>query len=321
MGHDNRALITGISGQDGAYLASFLCSKGYRVFGTSRHADPDLKNLIHLKIRDKVQIHTLDLTRAQDTESVLRDIKPDEIYHLAGQSSVGKSFELPGQTFTSNAITTLNILEGARKLSPDTRVFLAGSAECFGECPVPAREDSPFNPLSPYAAAKASSFWLASTYRKAYNLYFCTGILFNHESPLRPPGFVTSKIVSTAAKIAAGYPETLKLGNIDIIRDWGWAPEYVQAMWLMLNQEEPMDLILATGESHSLRDFTKAVFHNLGLDWKDHVKTSPGLLRPADILVSRADPSRAKKILGWEAEYKMNDVARLLVSGLFDNVG
>ncbi len=308
-----KALITGITGQDGPYLARLLLEKGYRVAGVSRRMDSAGGNLDRLHITNKVQRLFLDVTDSAATRRVLQELRPHEIYHLAGQSSVGKSFQDPGTTFDSIALSTRNLLETVREHLPGTRVFCAGSCECFGEASVPAREDTPFRPSSPYAAAKAAAFWLASTYRMAYKLFLCTGILFNHESPLRPEGFVTRKIIDTARRIASGSGEKLALGNTGIVRDWGWAPEYVEAMWLMLQQDKPGDFVLATGESRSLTDFVASTFSHLGLDWKDHVTTDPHLMRPTDIMVSRGDPSRAREILGWKAQYKMDDVARMLV--------
>ncbi len=311
-----KAFITGIAGQDGSYLARLLLQKGYQVAGASRHGDMAAGNLDRLHIAHRVQWMALDVTDSAATRRVLEEVSPHEIYHLAGQSSVGRSFQDPGATFDSIALGTRNILEVVRESLPRAKVFSAGSCECFGEAPVPAREDTPFRPSSPYAAAKAAAFWLASTYRMAYKLFLCTGILFNHESPLRPEGFVTRKIIDTARRIAAGSQEKLALGNTGIVRDWGWAPEYVEAMWRMLQQDKPQDFVLATGESRSLTDFVASAFSHVGLDWKDHVTTDPHLMRPTDIMVSRGDPSRAREVLGWEARYRMEDVARMLIQDL-----
>jgi len=308
------ALIFGVSGQDGAYLASFLLEKGYRVFGASRDAQlSSFANLRTLGIRDRVQ--TLSANPA-DFRSVLDAIakaEPNEIYNLAGQSSVGLSFEQPMDTFASIGIANLTLLEAIRFLGGNIRYYNAGSSECFGNTPDPATEETPFRPRSPYAVSKAAAFWQVANYREAYGLFACSGILFNHESPLRPERFVTQKIVRAACRIAAKVKETLILGNMDIARDWGWAPEYVEAMWRMLQQEEAQDYIIATGQTHTLREFTAAVFHCCGLDWEEHVQQNQSLMRPADIAISGANPEKAARILNWRAKHVMEDVARLLV--------
>jgi GDPmannose 4,6-dehydratase len=245
---------------------------------------------------------------------VLNNIQPDEIYNLAGQSSVGLSFDQPVETFESISIATLNLLEVIRFLGLPIKLYNASSSECFGNTDgKPATEDTPFKPRSPYAVAKAAAFWQLANYREAYNIFACSGILFNHESPLRPERFVTRKIVRTACRIARGKPEKLNLGNIDIQRDWGWAQEYVEAMWLMLQQQDPDDYIVATGETYSLANFIGAVFSYLNLDWQEHVRQKQSLLRPTDIMTSRANPAKAQKKLNWKANYKMHDVAKMLV--------
>jgi GDPmannose 4,6-dehydratase len=227
--------------------------------------------------------------------------QPDEVYFLAGQSSVGLSFEQPAETIQSFTLGTLNVLEACRMIDKPIRQYHAGSSECFGDTGgVPATEKTPFNPRSPYAVAKASAYWLVNNYREAYGLYACTGILFNHESPLRPHRFVTQKIIQAAKRIAAGSSEVLELGRLDIVRDWGWAPDYVEAMWLMLQQDKPEDYLIATGESYALEDFVYASFNNVALNWKDHVRQSGQLYRPTDIGISCADPSKAQKGLGWK---------------------
>ncbi len=278
---DRSALICGVNGQDGAYLAQLLLGKGYRVWGTSRDAlGSSFGNLKRLGIREHVQ--TLSLL-PEDFRSVLvalRRSRPDEVYYLAGQSSVGLSFEQPAETIQSIALGTLNLLEACRMVDHPVRLYHAGSSECFGDTGgEPANETTPFHPRSPYAVAKASAYWLVNNYREAYGLWACTGILFNHESPLRPERFVTQKIVSTAKRIAQGSGETLELGRIDIARDWGWAPEYVDAMWRMLQQPEPLDFVIATGETHTLQDFVAEAFRVLGLDWRAHVRRNEQFLR------------------------------------------
>ncbi len=310
------ALILGVSGQDGAYLASFLLNKGYTVVGTSRDAQMStLGNLRYLGIRDDIRVESVSLIDFRSVLQILKMVNPDEIYSLAGQSSVGLSFDQPVETFESISLGTLNLLEAIRFLELDVRFYHAGSSECFGNTDgLPATEETPFRPRSPYAAAKSAAFWQVANYREAYSIFACSGILFNHESPLRPERFVTQKIVSTACRIAAGSGETLHLGNITVCRDWGWAPEYVEAMWKMLQQEKADDFIVATGSTYSLQDFVAKVFESVGLDWKDHVKQNPDLLRPTDILESHARPDKAAELLGWKARYTMPDVAQMMVT-------
>jgi GDPmannose 4,6-dehydratase len=310
------ALICGASGQDGAYLAQLLLDKGYRVVGTSRDAATcPFDNLAALGLRERVECLSMAMNDRRGIEQVLAAVRPQEIYNLAGQSSVGLSFEQPVETFDGVAVGCLNLLETVRRLDCGMRVFNAGSADCFGETgTLPADETTPLRPRSPYAVAKAAALWEVATYREAYGLFACTGILFNHESPLRPARFVTQKIVQAACRIAAGSPETLMLGNIDIERDWGWAPEYVEAMWRMLQADHAADYVLATGSSHPLSAFVEAVFDALGLRWQDHVRSDPALLRPTDIRRSRANPARALEALGWRAVRGMRDVARDMVA-------
>lgn len=310
------ALICGISGQDGAYLAQFLLGKGYRVVGTSRDAQiSGFRNLARLAIRDQVEVASMALNDFRSVLQVLARFQPDEIYNLAGQSSVGLSFEQPVETLESISIGTLNLLEGIRFLDRDMRLYNAGSSECFGDTgDNPASEQTPFRPRSPYAAAKAAAFWQVANYREAYGLYACSGILFNHESPLRPERFVTQKIVCTACRIAAGSDERLSLGRLDIERDWGFAPEYVKAMWSMLGQPHPDDLVIATGQTCSLQSFVAESFAALDLDWREHVDIDPALMRPTDITVSKADPSKAYEKLGWKAQTGMSGVVRIMVA-------
>ena len=312
------ALICGISGQDGSYLAQLLLSKGYLVWGTSRDAQGSaFDNLRSLGMLEKVKLLSMV---PEDFRSVFMAIKtsePDEVYFLAGQSSVGLSFEQPAETIQSVVIGTLNMLEACRMVDGKIRVYHAGSSECFGDTQgQPANENTPFNPRSPYAVDKASAFWLVNNYREAYNLYACTGILFNHESPLRPARFVTQKIISAAKRIASGSGETLTLGRMDISRDWGWAPEYVEAMWLMLQQDYPEDFVIATGETYSLTDFVHLAFSAFDLDWRDHVFQSEELFRPTDLLVGCADPRKVKQKLGWQASMHMPQVIEKMAQGL-----
>ncbi len=313
--HTKTAMICGISGQDGAYLAQLLLGKGYRVIGTSRDAQmSSFRNLVQLDIRNQVEVTSMALNDFRSVLQALAHFSPTEIYNLAGQSSVGLSFEQPVETLDSISVGTLNLLEGIRFLEGKARLYNAGSSECFGETNgEAANETTPFRPRSPYAVAKAAAFWEVANYREAYGLYACSGILFNHESPLRPERFVTQKIVRSACRIAAGSGEQLKLGNLEVQRDWGWAPEYVEAMWLMLQQPSPDDYVIATGESNPLKDFVVEAFNQAGLDWLDHVISDPTLLRPTELMVGRANPAKALNQLGWAARSKMRDVARLMV--------
>jgi GDPmannose 4,6-dehydratase len=310
-----KALICGVSGQDGAYLSRFLLGKGYEVHGTARDAQmASFSNLVKLGIRDQIKFHSMALNDFRSVLQVLANVQPDEIYNLAGQSSVGLSFDQPVETLESISVGTLNLLEAIRFMKSPARLYNAGSSECFGNTGgQPADENTPFRPRSPYAVAKATAFWEIANYREAYNLYAATGILFNHESPLRPERFVTQKIVRSACRIANGAHEKLRLGNIEIARDWGWSPEYVEAMWLILQQAKADDFVIATGETNRLEDFVAEVFKCVGLDWHDHVESDPSLLRPSEIMVSRANPEKSVIKLGWQAKYRMKDVARMMV--------
>jgi len=314
--NNRKALISGISGQDGAYLARLLLEKGYQVFGTARDAQmATFHNLEKLGIRQQVTLLSMALNDFRSVLQTLSRAKPDEVYNLAGQSSVGLSFEQPVETLESISIGTLNLLEAIRFLQQPIRLYSAGSSECFGDTGgAPADETTPFRPRSPYAVAKSAAHWEVANYREAYNLFACTGILFNHESPLRPERFVTRKIISAACRIAAGSNEKLQLGNISIARDWGLASEYVDAMWRMLQQDLPGDYVIATGETNTLEDFVTETFAQLGLDRQEHVRTDPSLLRPSEIMVSRGNPGKAAKELGWRAEHRMRDVVRIMIA-------
>ena len=310
-----QALICGVSGQDGAYLAQLLLDKGYKVCGTSRDAQiSSFHNLTRLGIRDRVQFASMSLTDFRSVLQVLTKVKPDEIYNLAGQSSVGLSFDQPVETLESIATGTLNLLEAIRFMSSPIKFYNASSGECFGDTgDTPADETSPFRPRSPYAVAKAAAFWEVANYREAYGLFACSGILFNHESPLRPTRFVTQKIIAAARRIAGGDMEPLKLGNLAVKRDWGWAPEYVEAMYLMLQQEQPDDFVISTGQSHTLEDFVAKAFTAVGLDWRSHVEIDRSLFRPTDLAGGLGDPSKAKAKLGWQARYQMPDVVKMMI--------
>ena len=310
------ALICGVGGQDGSYLAKFLLGKGYTVWGSSRDAQgANFNNLKLLGIDSQVKTITI---QPEDFKSVfigLKKTSPDEVYYLAGQSSVGLSFELPAETIQSSVIGTLNLLEACKLLDKPARFYHAGSSESFGNTHgLAATEKTPFIPQSPYALAKASAFWIVNNYRDAYGIFACTGILFNHESPLRPRRFVTQKIIQGAKRIKAGSNEKLILGSLDISRDWGWAPEYVEAMWLMLQQQKADDYIIATGETHSLEEFVQTAFSKLDLNWRDHVEQSAEFMRPTELMVSMANVSKAKDLLGWSAKTKLHQVIENMLS-------
>ncbi|MCV3215256.1 GDP-mannose 4,6-dehydratase [Plectonema radiosum NIES-515] len=308
-------IICGVSGQDGAYLAQLLLNKGYTVCGTSRDAQMStFQNLVRLGIREQIKLESVALNDFRSVLQVLTKIEPDEIYNLAGQSSVGLSFEQPVETLESITTGTLNLLEAIRFLGKPIKFYNAGSSECFGDTGEQAADEStPFRPRSPYGVAKAAAFWEVANYREAYNLFACSGILFNHESPLRPQRFVTQKIVSAACRIAAGSQEKLLLGNIDIERDWGWAPEYVEAMYLMLQQDKPDDYAIATGISHKLEDFVATAFAEFKLDWREHVVSDKNLFRPTDIALGKGNPTKAHQKLGWKAKYQMAHVVRMMI--------
>jgi GDPmannose 4,6-dehydratase len=310
-----RALICGVSGQDGAYLSQLLLQRGYQVFGTSRDASSrSFGGLDTLKLRDKVRLLSMSAIDFRSVLQVLQTVRPHEVYNLAGQTSVGLSFEQPVETFESISVGTLNLLEAIRFSKADIRLYNAGSGECFGDTgPNPADEVTRFLPRSPYAVAKCTAFWAVSNYRDAYRLFAATGILFNHESPLRGNRFVTRKIVAAAVRIAGGSRERLKLGNIGIVRDWGWAPEYVDAMWRILQRDKPDDYVVATGQSFSLEEFISCTFAEVGLNWRDHVDIDETLFRPSDHQVARANPAKAHAELGWQALSAMPDIVRMMV--------
>lgn len=311
------ALIFGVSGQDGAYLARLLLDKGYVVHGTSRDAEmATFSSLVSLGIRDQVKVYSAALTDFRSTLQLIDKVAPDEIYNLSGQSSVGLSFEQPVETLESIATATLNILESIRFLGRVVRFYNAGSSECFGDTGnSPADEDTPFRPRSPYGVAKSAAFWEVANYRESYSLYACSGILFNHESMLRPARFVTRKVALAAARIALGSQETLVLGDLSIERDWGWAPEYVEAMWMMLQLSDPTDIVISTGSRISLQRFVEQCFSGLGLDWREHVRQDKALLRPSEIRSGCGRPDKAAKLLGWAARTRAEEVAVRMTQG------
>jgi GDPmannose 4,6-dehydratase len=310
-----KVLICGISGQDGAYLAEHLLKKGYAVFGSSRDAElGSFANLHRLGIYESVQLVSLNLRDVAAISALLKRIRPDHIYSLAGQTSVGLSFDQPVETIESIAVGTLNILEAIRQCDLDTRFYNAGSSETFGDTGgIAATEESPLHPRSPYAVAKASAFWVVANYRESYNMFSCTGILSNHDSPLRPRRFVTRKIIHAAASLALGLDVKLKLGNLNIERDWGWAPEYVTAIALMLQAGRPDDFIIATGKSFSLVEFVSTAYSLINKNWQDYVSLDDHLMRPSDIARTRLDPGKAKLKLGWEATYAMPQVVSMML--------
>lgn len=311
-----KALICGVSGQDGAYLARSLLSKGYQVWGTSRDAQTaSFSNLKQLGIVEKVELLSMAQSDFRSVLDTLARSEPDEIYFLSGQSSVGLSFDQPAESMESITIGALNLLEAVRFLGNQSRVYHASSSESFGGLGPNERasESTPFRPRSPYGVAKASAHWLVTNYREAYGMYCCNGILFNHESPLRPARFVTRKIVSSACRIALGSNERLPLGSISIARDWGWSPEFVDPMWRMLQQDIADDYVIATGESHTLEEFVSRVFGVLDLDWVEHVDIDRTLFRPSEIARSAANPAFAEAQLGWQADVKFAQVIENLV--------
>jgi GDPmannose 4,6-dehydratase len=313
---EKRALICGVTGQDGAYLASLLLKHNYEVWGSSRDALMANKtNLIALGIAEQIKFVSM---APKDFRSVLNTFEnsdPDEVYFLAGQTSVGLSFEQPAETLESIVSGLLNVLEVIRFRKKPVRLYHAGSSECFGDNGLNAcTESTPFKPQSPYAVAKASAHWLISNYREAYGIFAVNGILFNHESPLRPKRFVTQKIITTALNIKKGSQERLELGRLDISRDWGWAPDYVEAMWLMLQNENPDDLIIATGESHTLQSFVETVFKELDMDWREHTKINPNNFRPSELQYSAGNPSKAKEKIKWQAQKNMSAVIKSMLN-------
>jgi GDPmannose 4,6-dehydratase len=318
------ALITGITGQDGSYLAELLLSKGYEVHGLTRRSSSfnrgRIDHITDAKSRaagvpcGKIVLHYGDLCDASSVNRLIRSVRPDEIYNLAAQSHVKISFEIPEYTGDVDGLGTLRILEGIRESGLSPRIYQAGSSEMFGNAAESSqRETTPFRPRSPYAAAKVYAHWMTVNYRESYGLFAVNGILFNHESPRRGETFVTRKIARAVARIRAGREDKLFLGNLEARRDWGYAPEYVEAMWRMLQQDRPEDYVIATGEAHSVREFLEEAFACAGLDWRKHVETDPRYLRPAEVDNLLGDASKAKKVLGWEPKVRFRDLVRLMV--------
>ncbi|MDW4573921.1 GDP-mannose 4,6-dehydratase [Microbacterium sp. M3] len=314
-----RALITGITGQDGSYLAELLLGKGYEVHGLIRRASTfNTHRIDHLYVDPhepsaRLFLHYGDLSDGAGLVSLLVKIHPDEVYNLAAQSHVRVSFDEPVHTADTTGIGTVRLLEAVRSSGIDTKFYQASTSELYGATPPPQNEFSPFCPRSPYAAAKLYSFWITKNYREAYDMFAVNGILFNHESPRRGETFVTRKISRAVARIQAGDQKELYLGNLDSIRDWGYAAEYVEGMWRMLQIDEPEDFVLATGQGYTIRDFLEASFGHVGLDWHEFVKFDERYLRPTEVDALIGDPARAAEKLGWNATLDGKDLARLMV--------
>jgi GDPmannose 4,6-dehydratase len=322
-----RALITGITGQDGSYLAEFLLSKGYEVHGIIRKASTfNTARVSHLYVAPQTggvsfYIHYGDLSDTGRLSPLVAELKPDEIYHLGAQSHVRVSFDIPEHTCDITGLGTLRMLEAIRRAGIQARFYQASSSEMFGATPPPQNETTPFYPRSPYAAAKVFSYWTTINYREAYDIFACNGILFNHESPRRGETFVTRKITRAVANIKAGKQDVLYLGNLDARRDWGFAPEYVECQWLMLQQDSPEDYVIGTGEAHTVREFCQAAFEYAGLDWERHVKIDPFYFRPTEVDYLKADITKAKKRLGWEPRVTFAELVKIMVDADFRSVG
>ncbi|MCB9828348.1 MAG: GDP-mannose 4,6-dehydratase [Planctomycetes bacterium] len=314
-----RALIVGATGQDGSYLAKLLLEQGYDVHGTTTGAVAGTpRNWERLGIEDRVVQHTLRLPDEPAARALVRDVQPDEIYGLGGPSSVGRSFAEPLAAFEGITLGTLCLLEAVRSERPTARLYTASSSEMFGDVGGAADEDTPLRPISPYAAAKVAAHEHTRQYRERFGLFAATGILFNHESPLRPAGFVTQKIVAGALRAASGDTTPLALGDLSIRRDWGWAPDYVEAMHAILRHDRAGDFVVATGAQHSLEDLVRAVYAEVGLDWREHVRHDPGLVRPQEIRANVGNPARARRELGWEATKSFDVLVKRLVSAARD---
>ncbi|HWO43254.1 MAG TPA: GDP-mannose 4,6-dehydratase [Candidatus Eisenbacteria bacterium] len=315
-----KALVTGITGQDGSYLTELLLEKGYEVHGIIRRASTFNTGRIDHLYQDphingvKLFLHYGDIADSTNLIKILYRIQPDEIYHLAAQSHVRVSFDIPEYTGDVTALGTIRILEAIRETGLKAKFYQASSSEMYGKVQeIPQKETTPFYPRSPYGAAKVYAFWATVNYRESYGMFACNGILFNHESPRRGETFVTRKVTRAVARIEAGLDKKLYLGNLDSKRDWGYAKEYVEAIWLMLQQDEPQDYVIATGESHSVRELVEEAFSYAGLDWRNYVENDPRYYRPAEVDLLIGDPSKARKMLGWEARTKFRDLVRLMV--------
>jgi GDPmannose 4,6-dehydratase len=323
-----KAMITGITGQDGSYLAELLLSKGYEVHGLIRRASTFNTQRIDHLYRDphngnaaRLFLHYGDVANGGNLVDLIYHIRPDEIYHLAAQSHVRVSFDLPEYTGDITGLGTMRILEAVRKSGIQARFYQASSSEMFGCAAPPQSESTPFEPQSPYAAAKVYAYWVTRNYRQGHGLFACNGILFNHESPRRGETFVTRKITRAIAAIKAGRQKDLYLGNLEARRDWGYAPDYVAAMWKMLQQELPDDFVIGTGESHSVQEFLEEAFGYTGLDWREHVKIDPRYFRPTEVDHLLADATRARQNLGWEPRVFFKDLVRIMVDADLEAIG
>jgi len=314
-----KALITGITGQDGSYLAEFLLEKGCEVHGLIRRASTfNTERIDHLYTdphdpKTKIYLHYGDLSDSGQLTNLIYNIQPEEVYHLGAQSHVRVSFDMPEYTGDITGIGTTRMLEAIRRSGIKTKFYQASSSEMFGASPPPQNENTPFRPRSPYGAAKVYAFWMVANYREAYKIYACNGILFNHESPRRGETFVTRKITRSLARIKLGLERKVYLGNLDARRDWGYAGDYVEAMWLMLQQDEPDDYVIATGESHSVQEFLEEAFSYQGLNWKDYVEIDPRYFRPTDVGYLQGDASKAERKLGWKPKVKFKELVKLMV--------
>jgi len=319
-----KALITGMTGQDGSYLAELLLSKKYQVHGIIRRSsclnrgridhlyqDPHLPNV-------SLFLHYGDLSDSEQLANLIYNLKPDEIYHLGAQSHVRVSFDLPEYTGNITALGTTRILEALRRSGIKAKFYQASSSEMFGAASPPQNEETPFHPRSPYAAAKVYGYWMARNYREGYGLFACNGILFNHESPRRGETFLTRKVTRALARIKAGKEDFLYLGNLEAKRDWGYAPEYIEAMWLMLQQDRPGDYVIGTGKSHSVREFVEEAFHYAGLNWDKYVKTDPRYYRPTEVEYLQADASKALKLLDWSPRITFQELVKIMVDSDFE---
>ncbi len=321
-----KALITGVTGQDGSYLAEFLLQKGYEVHGLKRRSssfNTARLDSVYTDLHEhgaRFFLHFADSGDASSLWKLLYSIRPDEIYNLAAQSHVRVSFDIPEYTADITAMGALRLLEGLRETGVKARYYQASSSEMFGSAPPPQSENTRFHPRSPYACAKLFAHHCTVNYRESYNMFACGGILFNHESPRRGETFVTRKIANAAARIKRGLQDKLYMGNLDAKRDWGYAPEYVEAMWLMLQQDEPEDFVIGTGETHTVREFLELSFAHLGLDWRDHVEIDSRYLRPAEVEALQADPSQARTRLNWRHRVTFPELVKLMVNAEMDQL-
>lgn len=317
----NTALITGCSGQDGSYLADFLVEKGYDVHGFVRwSANNNTSRIQHLIDQKAITVHSGDVTDAGRIEAVVAAVRPDEVYHFAAQTHVGESFQQPEYTLDATGLGTIRMLEAIRKLNPTAKFYQASSSELFGNVPPPQNESSPFRPESPYGIAKLAAYHATRLYREAYGIFAVNGILFNHESPRRGPHFVTRKITMGVARIKAGETRELVLGNLEARRDWGYAPEYVEAAWRMMQYPAPEDFVIATGETHSVREFAEEAFRAVGLEASHHVRSDPRQFRPRDVQELAGDAGKARRLLGWEPKVRFSELVKIMVAADLERV-